>query len=166
MDKLVVGGRGVHRAKLHVYGVASHSGGSRTTPSAIEKAAHLIRVLSTECWKISSPRSITPGQVPGRRSSRSTPVGPPTSCLATPGLRAAIIDAARMVGVEVEAKVAGPSNIGNYLAGLGIPATAGFGVTYLGLHGTDERIRIDTIPPVQAIHHATVRTLLGVVMHE
>ncbi|MGH3812416.1 MAG: peptidase dimerization domain-containing protein [Pseudonocardiaceae bacterium] len=47
MDKLVVGGRGVHRAKLHVHGVASHSGGSTTTPSAIEKAAHLIRVLST-----------------------------------------------------------------------------------------------------------------------
>nr|WP_322778752.1 hypothetical protein [Frankia sp. Cas4] len=29
---------------------------------------------------------------------------------------------------------AGPSNIGNYLAGLGIPATAGFGVAYEGMH--------------------------------
>lgn len=76
-------------------------------------------------------------------------------------LRTAIVDAARMVGVEVEAKVAGPSSIGNYLAGLNIPATAGFGVSYIGLHGTDERIRIDTIPTVQAIYHATVRTLLS-----
>jgi succinyl-diaminopimelate desuccinylase len=47
MDKLVVGGRGVYRTTLHVHGVASHSGGSKTAPSAIEKAAHLIRVLST-----------------------------------------------------------------------------------------------------------------------
>lgn len=47
MDKLVVGGGGVHRAKLHVHGIASRSGGSKTTPSAIEKAAHLIRALST-----------------------------------------------------------------------------------------------------------------------
>jgi hypothetical protein len=48
------------------------------------------------------------------------------------------------------AKVAGPSNIGNYLAGLGIPATAGFGVDYRGLHGTDERIRLESVPQVQA----------------
>jgi succinyl-diaminopimelate desuccinylase len=46
------------------------------------------------------------------------------------------------------AKIAGPSNIGNYLAGLGIQATAGFGVQYAGLHGIDERIRIDSIPPI------------------
>jgi succinyl-diaminopimelate desuccinylase len=38
----------------------------------------------------------------------------------------------------------------NYLASLGIEATAGFGVEYQGLHGTDECIRIDSTPPVQA----------------
>jgi succinyl-diaminopimelate desuccinylase len=75
-------------------------------------------------------------------------------------LRTALLDAATTVGVEVDAKIAGPSNIGNYLAGLGIPATAGFGVTYVGLHGTDERIRLDTIPTVQAIYHAATLTLL------
>lgn len=37
----------MHRAKLHVHGVASHSGGGKTTPSATEKAAHVIRTLST-----------------------------------------------------------------------------------------------------------------------
>jgi succinyl-diaminopimelate desuccinylase len=55
-------------------------------------------------------------------------------------------DAAKTAGVEVEATIAGPANIGNYLAGLGIPATTGFGVGYVGLHGTDERARLDTIP--------------------
>jgi acetylornithine deacetylase/succinyl-diaminopimelate desuccinylase-like protein len=58
------------------------------------------------------------------------------------------------------AKVAGPSNIGNYLARLGIPATAGFGVDYQGLHGTDERIRLDSIPVVQAAYHQALLTLL------
>ncbi|MGH4019548.1 MAG: hypothetical protein ACRDT0_09995, partial [Pseudonocardiaceae bacterium] len=71
-------------------------------------------------------------------------------------LRTALVDAAKTAGVEVEAKVAGPANIGNYLAGLGIPATAGFGVDYHGLHGTDERARLDTIPTVQAVYHNAV----------
>ena len=60
------------------------------------------------------------------------------------------------------AKVAGPSNIGNYLAGLGIPATAGFGVDYKGLHGTDERIRLNSIPAVQAAYHQALLTLLHI----
>jgi succinyl-diaminopimelate desuccinylase len=76
-------------------------------------------------------------------------------------LRAAILDAATNAGVEIEAKIAGPSNIGNYLAGLGIPATAGFGVAYTGLHATDERIHLDTIPTIQAIYHAAVLKLAG-----
>ena len=68
-------------------------------------------------------------------------------------LRDALLDAAHAVGLATQPKIAGPSNIGNYLAGLGIPATAGFGVDYQGLHGTDERIRLDTIPAVQAVYH-------------
>jgi transcriptional regulator with XRE-family HTH domain len=63
-------------------------------------------------------------------------------------------------GLAPAAKVAGPSNIGNYLAGLGIPATAGFGVDYRDLHGTDERIRLDSIPVVQAAYHQALLTLL------
>ena len=47
-----------------------------------------------------------------------------------------------------------------HLAGLGIPATAGFGVHYQGLHGTDERIRLDSIPAVQAVYHQALLTLL------
>jgi len=58
-------------------------------------------------------------------------------------------------------KVSGPSNIGNYLAQLGIPATAGLGVRYEGLHGTDERIEIATVPLIQTTYHEAVLTLLG-----
>jgi succinyl-diaminopimelate desuccinylase len=47
------------------------------------------------------------------------------------------------------------------LAGLGIPATAGFGVAYDGLHATDERIFIPSIPLVQATYHGAVLALLS-----
>jgi len=62
----------------------------------------------------------------------------------------------------VLAKVAGPSNIGNFLASLGIDATAGLGVRYEGLHGTDERIDLTTIPAVQATYHDAILELLSV----
>ncbi len=75
-------------------------------------------------------------------------------------LRDALLDGAIWAGMAPAAKIAGPSNIGNYLAGLGIPATAGFGVDYRGLHGTDERIRLDSIPAVQAAYHHALLTLL------
>ena len=75
-------------------------------------------------------------------------------------LRAALLTAAQAAGVAATAKVAGPSNIGNYLAGLGTPATAGFGVGYRGLHGTDEQIALDSIPLVQATYHQALLTLL------
>ncbi|WP_246264927.1 M20 family metallopeptidase [Acrocarpospora pleiomorpha] len=76
-------------------------------------------------------------------------------------LRSALLAAAGAFGVNAAPKVAGPSNIGNYLAGLGIPATAGFGVDYRGLHATDEQIRLDSIPPVQATYHQALLTLLN-----
>jgi len=75
-------------------------------------------------------------------------------------LKNALMAAARQAGLSPYVKIAGPSNIGNYLAGLGIPATAGFGVDYEGLHGTDERIRTDSIPLVQAAYHQACLTLL------
>jgi len=85
---------------------------------------------------------------------------PPYALPGDSPLRAALLSAARDAGLTAQAKVAWPSNIGNYLAGLGIPATAGFGVVYEGLHGTDERIRVDSIPSVQAAYHQALLTLL------
>jgi len=61
----------------------------------------------------------------------------------------------------VSARVAGPSNIGNYLAKLGIDATAGLGVQYEALHGTNERIELVTIPTIQAIYHEAALKLLS-----
>jgi succinyl-diaminopimelate desuccinylase len=75
-------------------------------------------------------------------------------------LRDALLEAAAWAGLAPAAKIAGPSNIGNYLAGLGIPATAGFGVDYAGLHGTDERIHLDSVPIVQAVYHQALLTLV------
>jgi len=77
-------------------------------------------------------------------------------------LRDALVSGATRAGLAPVAKIAGPSNIGNYLAGLGIPATAGFGVDYESLHGTDERIRLDSIPAVQAAYHHALLTLLHI----
>ncbi|WP_327357778.1 M20 family metallopeptidase [Streptomyces sp. NBC_01304] len=74
---------------------------------------------------------------------------------------AALIQAAASLGVSVRSKVAGPSNIGNLLAGEGeIPTTAGFGVPYEGLHGIDERAHLAELPTVHAIYHQTVLRLL------
>jgi succinyl-diaminopimelate desuccinylase len=44
--QLVIGGRGVHRARLLVHGVASHSGGRKTRPARSKKAAQLVGALS------------------------------------------------------------------------------------------------------------------------
>jgi succinyl-diaminopimelate desuccinylase len=75
--------------------------------------------------------------------------------------RALLTAAASYLEKAPTPKVAGPSNIGNYLSSCGIPATAGFGVAYQGLHSTDERIEISTIPPVQAIYQEAVLALLN-----
>lgn len=64
------------------------------------------------------------------------------------------------LGRPVPATVCGPSNIGNYLAALGVPATCGFGVTYRGLHGTDEAIELASIGPVYQSYRDAVLDLL------
>ena len=59
------------------------------------------------------------------------------------------------------AAVKGPSNIGNYLATLGIPSLSGFGVTYGGtLHGPDESIDIASILPVYRTYRRAVQQWL------
>lgn len=214
IDHVVVGGRGVHRVKLHVHGVSSHSGGRTSTDNAIVKAAHLVRALNnaelpedtgagfplqgkltvtaidggqgfsvtsdlctvhvdirtTPTFDSATAAALLAGIVahvdqawPGTRatSTEADMRWPAYALDKQSRLRGAVIDAATAAGVAVTAKIAGPSNIGNYLAGLGIPATAGFGVDYLGLHATDERFRIDTIPTVQGIYHHAALTLMG-----
>lgn len=102
-------------------------------------------------WPGTAPTEITHQQAwPAYRLDEDVPV---RAALATA--------AARHLPQPPQPKVSGPSNIGNYLALLGIPATAGLGVRYYGLHGTDERVELATIPPVQATYHEAVLALLG-----
>jgi len=56
--------------------------------------------------------------------------------------------------------ISGPSNIGNYLATLNIPAISGFGVTYRNLHAADECIEINSIEPVYQVYIRTLKRLL------
>jgi succinyl-diaminopimelate desuccinylase len=74
---------------------------------------------------------------------------------------AGLLAGARAAGLNVTSKVAGPANIGNYLAGLGIPATAGFGVPYEGLHGINERADVRALPLVHVAYHHAILHLLG-----
>ncbi|KAA8881862.1 M20 family metallopeptidase [Nocardia colli] len=215
LSEIVVGGRGVHRVHLHVYGVTSHAGSRRSTPNAIDKATELITSLRSAPLPAAVDRSfplspkitvtaihggeafsLTPGLCTINVDIRTTPeftdkdagelltrvvtdidnawpttqptvidqlpAWPPFRLPDDAPLAVALFDAAKSLGHTVTPEVKGPSNIGNYLAGLGgIPTIAGFGVDHHGLHAIDERIRIDTIPIVHAVYHAAIRTLLG-----
>lgn len=102
-------------------------------------------------------------ELPGPRPTHVTPVAtwPPFRLGPHEQPAAALLGAARGMGVAVRAKTAGPSNIGNLLARESIPATAGFGVRYEGLHGTDERARLDDLPQVYAVYRRAVLDLLA-----
>ena len=125
----------------------------RLTPALDDTAA--LGLLRTAAAQVDA-------QWPGTRPTQVevTTRWPPYALPDSSPLREALLRAAESAGLTTAAKIAGPSNIGNYLAGLGIPATAGFGVDYHGLHGTDERIRLDSIPPIQAAYHRALLTLL------
>lgn len=169
--QLVIGGRGVYRARLLVHGVASHSAGRMATPSAIEKAAQLVGALSAADlpgpagpgFPLSAKLTVTAiegGQGysvtpdlctlnidirttpafddraaadfleriaaeldnawPGTRPTRIQPgICWPAYVLSEDSLlRRALLNAAEECRVPLETKIAGPSNIGNYLAGL------------------------------------------------
>jgi succinyl-diaminopimelate desuccinylase len=74
---------------------------------------------------------------------------------------AAMLRAADILEIRLTAKTAGPSNIGNLLAGHGVATVAGFGTPYVGLHGTDERAQLAQLPLVHALYHRTVLDLLS-----
>ncbi|MFC8845386.1 MULTISPECIES: M20 family metallopeptidase [unclassified Micromonospora] len=212
-DHIVVGGRGVLRARLHVHGVSSHSGARRPTPNAIAKAAALIQHLEavalpgTVAGFPLSPKltvtavsggegySVVPDLCTLNVDVRLTPAmddrageallrecvkavdhgwpdtspthveittrWPPYALPPTVPMVNELVESAALYGLAPVLKIAGPSNIGNYLAGIGVPATAGFGVDYEGLHATNERIRLASVPPVQAVYHRTLLRLLA-----
>lgn len=63
-------------------------------------------------------------------------------------------------GAALPTQVVGPSNIGNYLAGLGVPALCGFGVRGEGIHASDERVDLASIAPVWRIYRGALQRLL------
>ncbi|GAA0418348.1 M20 family metallopeptidase [Streptomyces luteireticuli] len=101
-------------------------------------------------------------ELPAPRPTGITPVAswPPFRLATDEQPAAALLNAAATEGLVVRPKTAGPSNIGNLLAGEGIPATAGFGPVYEGLHGIDERVRLAELPQVYAVYHRAVLDLL------
>ncbi|HVE11344.1 MAG TPA: M20 family metallopeptidase [Paraburkholderia sp.] len=64
------------------------------------------------------------------------------------------------LGSEPMRDVAGPSNIGNYLASLGVPALCGFGPRGEGIHASNERVELASIAPVYRIYERTLLQLL------
>ncbi|WP_312018510.1 M20/M25/M40 family metallo-hydrolase [Streptomyces sp. I05A-00742] len=125
----------------------------RTTPAF---DAHDAETLV--CTAVAELDATLPTPLP----TRITPVAswPPFRLAADEQPAAALLRAAVTEGLTVRAKTAGPSNIGNLLAGEGIPATAGFGPAYEGLHGIDERARLAELPQVYAVYHRAVLDLL------
>ncbi|NEW74998.1 M20 family metallopeptidase [Streptomyces rhizosphaericus] len=102
-------------------------------------------------------------ELPAPKPTEVTPVAawPPFRLAEGEQPAAALLNAAAEAGLMVRAKTAGPSNIGNLLAGEGIPATAGFGVPYEGLHGIDERAHLAELPQVYTVYQRAVLQLLG-----
>jgi len=68
--------------------------------------------------------------------------------------------ARRELGTEPAREVAGPSNIGNYLAALGIPTLCGFGPRGEAIHANDERVELASLAPVYRIYERTLLQLL------
>ncbi|MFI9310912.1 M20 family metallopeptidase [Streptomyces triculaminicus] len=101
-------------------------------------------------------------QMPAPRPTQIAPIAawPPFRLAEDEQPAAALLDAAAAAGLRLRAKTAGPSNIGNLLAKKGIPATAGFGVPYEGLHGIDERAHLAELPQVYAVYQRAVLDLL------
>ncbi|MGP3977557.1 M20 family metallopeptidase [Streptomyces sp. 8N114] len=101
-------------------------------------------------------------ELPAPRPTDITPVAswPPFHLAEDEQPARALLHAAADAGLAVRPKIAGPSNIGNLLAGEGIPATAGFGVPYEGLHGIDERAHLAELPRVHAVYRQAVLNLL------
>ena len=78
-----------------------------------------------------------------------------------PHVTALRLSAEAAFGRPVPLAVAGPSNVGNYLASVGVPATCGLGVTYRNLHGSDERIDVASVRSVYEAYRNAVRHLVG-----
>jgi succinyl-diaminopimelate desuccinylase len=212
-DEVTIGGRGVFRARLHVHGIAEHSGSKTNPANAAIRAAQLATLLDdfplpkpaadgfplppkltvteihsgagfttvpdhavvavdirlTDVLDATDARELINKAVaeldadhPTSRPTKIEPVlsWPHYQLSPTKQPAAALIHGATTAGFNVTPKVAGPSNIGNLFATHNIPTTAGFGLPYTGLHGTDEQADVNALPAVQAAYHLAVLSLM------
>ncbi|MCX4851285.1 M20/M25/M40 family metallo-hydrolase [Streptomyces sp. NBC_00893] len=213
-EEIVVGGRGVFRARLHVHGTAGHSGSSKPSPAhAVSRAARLVTLLENQplpapvLGGFPQPPKMTVTEFHGGEDFTAVPdhavVGvdirltdvldakaaeeiihktapqldaefpasrpteiesvlswPPFRLDPTEQLSAPLLQGAAAAGTVPRTKIAGPSNIGNLFATQKIATTAGFGLPYTTLHGTDEQADLSVLPAVQAAYHHAVLTLM------
>lgn len=78
-----------------------------------------------------------------------------------PMVRALAEAAGEAFGHAMPLAVVGPSSIGNYLATLGVPATAGMGVTYRNIHAPDESVLLASLAPTFLAYRNALMRLLG-----
>jgi succinyl-diaminopimelate desuccinylase len=154
------------------YTVTSIRGGSPGSFSVVPDACTMeldVRLTQTHdaAWAAEFVQKIVntcDTYYPTLRSTTIEPVGDPWPAYrldADHPMVQALRAGTRSAGLDPVPTVAGPSNIGCYLAQHGIPATAGFGVNYRGLHAANEAIEVSSIPAVYASYYEAVRGLLG-----
>ena len=80
---------------------------------------------------------------------------------ATPMVQALADAAHKAFGHAIPLAVVGPSSIGNFLATLSIPATAGMGVTYRNIHAPDECVLLESLEPTFLTYRNALMRLLG-----
>lgn len=77
-------------------------------------------------------------------------------------LASALVTAARAnVDPSIEARVCGPSNIGNLCAAHGVPASCGLGVGFDGVHAANEHALLSDVLPTYRAYRAAVLALLS-----
>jgi succinyl-diaminopimelate desuccinylase len=68
---------------------------------------------------------------------------------------------AKQLGLnDVENRVCGPSNVGNFFAQLGASFTCGWGPRYKNLHAPNEAVCVEDLPTVFEVYHRAVRELV------
>ncbi|MEO6422727.1 MAG: M20 family metallopeptidase [Candidatus Nitrotoga sp.] len=80
---------------------------------------------------------------------------------ATHMVQALAAAASEAFGHPVPLGIVGPSSIANYLSTLGVPATAGLGVTYRNIHAPDECVLLESLHPTFLAYRNALLRLLG-----
>jgi len=112
----------------------------RLTPSFDDAAARTF--LTTAIKGMDAHAEVPPTSVewlPGWPAYRLEPDHPMVQALSQ--------SAREAFGHDIPTAVVGPSSIANYLSTLGVPATAGLGVSYRNIHAPDECVLLESLEP-------------------